>query len=299
MKEFKFNEQSAIENMIKIKFVDKNNITNTIYSLAKYNYHVLHLDDEQNYKNILKYIIDNCNHIYEESVYKDIEGCIKSVKKHAFASIDEVCITQSELDVIRGLKDIKQEKTAFVILAVAKYFNALNDKVYDAAFLRNADICKLARITIPVKDRDVFMQFAYDKDVLYRHTWADSTIKKLTFVSHDEDDPVVLRLHESDFRDLAYVYLAYLTPHKYRRCVGCGCWIRKTKKDLRLCEKCNSQDLAEADTFKTIECVDCGALVYVPMFDTATCRCVECKEAHVKRLRSEQNQRYYQKHKIQ
>ena len=33
MKEFKFNEQSTIENMIKVNFVDKNNITNTIYHL--------------------------------------------------------------------------------------------------------------------------------------------------------------------------------------------------------------------------------------------------------------------------
>lgn len=292
MKEFKFNEQSAIENMMKVKFVDKNNITNTIYSLAKYNYHVLHLDDQANYNHILKYITQNCDNIYEEGIYKDIEGCIKSAKKHNFASIEEICITQSELDVIQSLADIKQEKAAFVILATSKYFNALNDKVYDAAFLANTDICKMARITIPVNERDTFMQFAYDKGVLQRHTWADSTIKKVTFVSHDDADPVILRLNENDFRDLAYTYLAYLTPHRFRKCVVCGGWIKKDSKDRRLCKECADKGMVEKDMIKTIVCIDCGRPVYISVLNTKTCRCEECQEKANREINKEKCKRY-------
>lgn len=282
MKEFKFNEQSAIENMMKVKFVDKNNVTNTIYSLAKYNYHVLHLDDQANYNHILKYITQNCDNIYEEGIYKDIEGCIKSAKKHNFASIEEICITQSELDVIQSLADIKQEKVTFVILAISKYFNALNNKVYDAAFLTNADICKMARITIPVNERDVFMQFAYDKEVLQRHTFADSTIKRVTFVSHDDTDPVVLRLKENDFRDLAYTYLAYLTPHKYRKCIICQGWMRKYSKGRQVCKECSDKQELAKDRLKTGVCVDCGELFYVDTRNNTKCRCDVCQEKHRK-----------------
>ena len=57
MKKFKFNEQSAIEKMIKSNFVDENNVTNTIYSLAKYNYHALQLNDKENYNFDLSDII--------------------------------------------------------------------------------------------------------------------------------------------------------------------------------------------------------------------------------------------------
>lgn len=278
MKELKFNEQSAIENMMKVKFVDINNITNTIYSLAKYNYHVLNLDDDANYNRILKYIMENCSNIYEAGIYKDINGCIKNAKKYAFVSIDEVCITESEIRKIRSLQDIREEKAAFVLLAIAKYFNALNDTAYDSAFITNIDICKMARITIPTQDRDVFMQFAYDKDVLYRHTWSDSTIKKLTFVSHKDNDKVLLRLHEEDFKDLAYVYLSYLKPHEYRRCVGCGCLMKKNKKDIRLCEKCSAKEPVEKDKVKTVECIDCHKAFTVSVLNTKSCRCDSCQD---------------------
>lgn len=280
MKELKFNEQSAIENMMKVKFVDVNNITNTIYSLAKYNYHVLHLDDDANYDRILKYITENCSNIYEAEIYKDINGCIKNAKKYAFVSIDEVCITESEMCKIRSLQDIREEKAAFVLLAIAKYFNALNGAVYDSAFMTNIDICNMARITIPTKDRDVFMQFAYDKEVLYRHTWSDSTIKKLTFVSHEDNDKVLLRLCEGDFKDLAYVYLSYLRPYEYRRCVGCGCLMKKNKKDTRLCEKCSAKEVVEKDKAKTVECIDCHKTFTVSVLNTKSCRCDVCQNEH-------------------
>lgn len=289
VKKFKFNEQSAIEKMIKSNFVDENNVTNTIYSLAKYNYHALQLNDKENYKCILKYITTNCENIFEESIYDDITNCIKSAKKHKFASIDEICITKNELNTIKELNNIKQEKAIFVILAISKYFNALNEKDYDAAFLTNSDICKMARITIPVDERDVFMQFAYDKELLYRHTWAGSTIKKVTFVSHDDEDEVVLRLTEADFKDLAYTYLAYIEPFKFRRCVSCGVWMRKNKQDKRLCAECTKKSNLEEekDVYKTIRCVDCGKQVYIHVLNTKTCRCDECKDKYRKNYMKE------------
>lgn len=281
MKEFKFNERTAIEKMIKMNFVDSNNITNTIYSLAKYNYHVLHLKDKANYNHILKYITTNCVNICEEGIYKDIEGCVKNAKKHTMAIIDSVCITKNELEIIQKLDDIKQEKVMFVLLAISKYFNKLNGQNYDSAFLTNSDICKMARLTIPTSERDAFMQFAYDKELLRRHTWADSTIKQVAFVSHDQDDKVVLRLNEGDFRDLAYTYLAYISPHQFRRCVSCGQWIRRNSHDIRLCYNCRaSADIEQKNKFKTIKCVDCGINVAVSVFNSATCRCDDCYAKH-------------------
>lgn len=282
MKEFKFNEQSAIENMIKINFVDTNNITNTIYSLAKYNYHALHLGDNANYNHILKYIVSNCSNVYEENIYHDIEGCINNAKKHKFVSISEVCITESEIDVIKSLEDIRQQKAIFVILATSKYLNALSGNDYDAVFLNNADICKMARITIPVNERDVFMQFAYDKGILQRHTWPDSIIKKVLFISHNVNDKVVLRLSENDFKDLAYTYLAYLTPNKFRRCVVCKRWMRRDSKGRQICKECADKEPIEKSTLKIGTCVDCGQSFYVDIRNNSKERCDVCQEQHRK-----------------
>lgn len=282
VRQFKFNERVAIEAMMKSNFVDVNNIVNTIYSLAKYNYHVLHLKDKVNYNRILKYITDNCPHIYEESIYSDIEGCIKSAKKHALATIKEVCITKSELDIIRSLNNIRQEKAIFVILAVTKYFDILTNKDYDAVFLTNSEICNLARITIPVKERDGFMQFAYDNGLLMRHCWPESTIKKVTFVSKNTDDEVILRLKEEDFKDLAYTYLAFLNPRQFKRCFRCKKWIRHKNNGNELCKECREQQLEEKDMIKTGNCIDCGKEFYVDVRNMTKCRCDGCQKEHRK-----------------
>ena len=278
MKKFRFDEQSAIEKMIKSNFVDENNITNTIYSLAKYNHHALKLNDKENYNSVLKYILKNCDNIFEESIYADIMNCIKNAKKHKFASIDEVCITESELNRIRELNDIKQEKVIFVILAIAKYLNAIQNEEYDAAFLTNAEICKMARVTIPVSERDVFMQFAYDEELLYRHTWAGSEKKKLTFVSHNPEDKVVLRLNEADFKDLAYTYMAYLEPHKFKRCFRCKKLIRAKDKNNELCIDCKKDSITEdKNILKTQQCIDCGKDFYVDVRNMTKVRCDNCQ----------------------
>lgn len=299
MRKFKFDERAVIENMIKAKFVDLNNITNTIYGLAKYNYHILNLKPKANYNVILKYITENCPNIREEGIYADIESCIDSAKKRSFAAIDEICITRSELDRIQALGDIRQEKAMFVVLAAAKHTDALSGHQYDAAFLTNTEICRLARLTIPAQERDTFMQFAYDEGLLIRHVQAGSNIKKVSFVSHDENDEIVLRLKEGDFKDLAYAYLAYLTPDKFKRCFRCKRWIRNKNKGNELCSECRKEQPEEDKVkMKTIECVDCGKEVYVSVFNTETNRCEQCYEKYRKRCVKENVRRFREKHNM-
>lgn len=275
---FLFNEQSAIENMIKMHIVDDENIFATIKDLARYNYFVNQMDKEGNYQSVLKYLQKHGKNINEENVYQMIDECVQRAKKYPFKQVDEVCITKSELEFIKSLDDIKKEKIAFVLLASAKYYDAIRDTKYNTSYMKNSDICKLARVTIPVIERNVFMQFAYDYDVLSRHSRAASTEKKVLFISQDDNDEVVLRLKENDFKDLAYTYLAYKTPHKFRRCVLCNCWMKKDSKDRRLCKECADKEIEEKETVKEIQCVDCGKAVYVSILNTKTCRCEDCQK---------------------
>lgn len=257
--------------------VDNDNIFVTIKDLARYNYFVHQMDKDESYNNILKYLQKNGQNINEESVYKIIDECIQRAKKYPFKQVNEIYITKSELEFITSLNDIKQEKIAFVLLASAKYYDATRDTKYCTAYMKNSDICKLARVTIPVTDRNIFMQFAYDCGVLSRHSRAASIEKKVLFVSQAEADEVVLKLKENDFKDLAYTYLAYKTPHRYRRCVGCNCWMKKDSKDRRLCKECADKDVQKSDMVKMIQCVDCGQSVYVSIFDNKAYRCEDCQ----------------------
>lgn len=292
---FLFNEQSAIENMIKMHIVDNDNVFVTIKDLARYNHFVNQMDKDDNYTSILKYLQNYGQNINEENVYQIIDECVRRAKKHPFKQVDEICITKSELSFIKSLNDIKKEKIAFVLLASAKYYDTTRNTKYCTTYMKNSDICKLARVTVPVSDRNIFMQFAYDCGVLSRHSRAASTEKKVLFVSQDETDKVVLRLKENDFKDLAYTYLAYKTPHKFRRCVMCNCWIKKDSKDRRLCKECSDKGIEEKNMIKEIQC-ECGKSVYVSIFDNKTCRCAECQNEANSKSNRERQQRWYNTH---
>lgn len=293
---FLFNEQSAIENMIKMKVIDNDNIFSTIKDLARYNYFVYNMDKDDNYKSILKYLQKNSQNINEENVYDIIDSCVNKAKKHPFKQVNEVCITQSELQFIKNLNNIKQEKIAFVLLASAKYYNAVRGIQRNTAYMRNSDICKLARVTIPVKDRNVFMQFAYDNGVLLRHSRAASTEKTIAFVSQDENDKIILRLKESDFKDLAYTYLAYKTPYKFRRCIVCRGWMKNNSKGRQVCKECSDKEIKDNNSVKTIQCIDCGQLVYVPLSNSKTIRCEDCQSKSDNQSNRERQKRWYDNH---
>lgn len=279
---FLFNEQSAVENMIEMRVVDNDNIFVTIKDLARYNYFVNNMDKEENYSSILKYLQNNGANINEENVYKMIDECVQRAKKYPFKLVNEVCITQSELEFIKKLDNIKQEKIAFVLLASAKYYDATRDIKYHTAYMQNSDICKLARITIPVAERNIFMQFAYDLGVLSRHSRAASTEKKVLFISQDNNDKVVLRLKENDFKDLAYTYLAYITPHKFRRCVVCRGWMKRDSKDRQVCKECSEKESPEKNTLKIGTCINCGQSFYVDIRNNSKERCDICQEQYRK-----------------
>ena len=292
---FLFNEQSAIENMIKMHIVDNENIFVTIKDLARYNYFVKQMENEDSYHSILKYLQKYGKNINEESVYQIIDDCVHRAKKYPFKLADEIFITKSELEFISGLNDIKKEKIAFVLLASAKYYDVIRGTKYHTSYMKNSDICKLARITIPVSDRNIFMQFAYDYGALSRHSRAASTEKKVLFVSQDDNDKVVLRLKENDFKDLAYAYLAYKTPHQFRRCVACNCWMKKDSKDRRLCKECADREAEEKNTVKEVQC-SCGKTDYVSILNSKTYRCDECQYEADKKSNRERQQRWYDAH---
>ena len=272
--------------------VDNDNIFVTIKDLARYNYFIHQMNNEDNYRNILKYLQKYGQNINEENVYQIIDECVRRAKNHPFRQVDEVCITKSELDFIKTLGDIKKEKIAFVLLASAKYYDAIRNTNYYTSYMKNSDVCKLARVVIPVSDRSIFMQFAYDCGVLSRHSRAASTEKKVLFVSKNENDQVELRLQENDFRDLAYTYLAYKTPHKFRRCVVCNCWIKKDSYDRRLCKSCSDKEVKYKNVIKEIQCIDCGKSVYVATLNTKTCRCEECQREFNRESNKEKCRRY-------
>ena len=232
---------------------------------------------EDNYDAILSYMQKNCPDFYEEKYFKIIYRNISSAKKYKFRNVDPVLITQAEMDRITSLDDIRKEKIAFVLLAIAKYYNNVSDDNNNRMYLSISDLFKLARVAIPCKDRAAYLHFAYEEGLLVEHTFVGTNLKIVGFVDNNSD--VVLELNEDDYKELAYTYLNYKNGG-YKRCKNCGRLFKmhKNAPGRLYCKECGQKE--KTDEFKAIKCVDCGEDIIVDIRNTTKCRCDECQKVY-------------------
>ena len=281
---FKFNDKIDIESKIATNYVNQENPEETIRDLARYNYHVLQMKKEDNYDAILDYMRKNCSDFYEEKYFKIIYRNISSAKKYKFRDVAPVCITQEEINKIASLNDIRKEKIAFVLLAIAKYYNNVSSDNNNRMYISMSDLFKLARVSIPCKERAGYLHFAYEDGILLEHTFVGTNLKIVAFVSNDSN--VVMELNEFDYKELAYTYLNYKNGG-YKHCKSCGRLFKMHKNEPgRLyCKECSQT--TEVSRFKTLQCIDCGIDFVVDIRNMNKCRCDECQYEENKRVKRE------------
>ena len=281
---FKFNDKTDIEKKIHGGYVNQENPEETVRDLARYNYHVLKMNKEENYDAILQYMTKHCVEFYEEKYFKIIYRNISSAKKYKFRSVAPVKITQTEIDKIVGLNDIRKEKIAFVLLAVAKYYNNVSSDNNNRMYISMSDLFKLSRVAIPCKERASYLHFAYQEGILVEHMLVGTNLKVVGFV--DDNSATVLELGEDDYKELAYAYLNYKNGG-YKHCKNCGKLFKMQKNapGRLYCKDCGQKE--ETNRFKVMQCVDCGEDFVVDTRNMNKCRCDECQHEENKRIKRE------------
>lgn len=281
---FNFDDKRDIENKIHMNYVSQENPEETIRDLARYNYHILGMKKEDNYDAILSYMMKNCNDFYEENYFKVIYRNIASAKKYKFRNVAPVKITKTEMGKIIGLNDIRKEKIAFVLLAVAKYYNNVSSDNNNRMYISMTDLFKLARVAIPCKERASYLHFAYQDGILIEHMFVGTNLKIVGFV--DDASEIAIELGEDDYKELAYTYLNYKNGG-YKHCKNCGRLFKMNKNaPARLyCKECGQKE--ESDRFKVMQCVDCGVDFVVDARNMNKRRCDSCQYEENKRIKRE------------
>lgn len=291
MKEYVFNERASIEDMIQHGVVDEVNINRTIKKLARYNYYVLGLDENDNYNEIVQYMNKNCSYFSEVGSYSDIKGCIRDASKGAWKDIKQVVITKAELEAIAALNDIRQEKIAFVLLADAKYDNSYKQKQLNLSYLNNSDLYRLARVTMPIKERSLFLHFLYENDLVEININPTTTHKKLLYVDECSDD-VALVLTENNYQELAFTYLNWKSGG-YKECKCCGKLFKTSKTGNKMyCKKCTRHYEAKGIIQKTCQC---GESFDVDSRNTTKIMCDKCYKEYRKKKNLEAVKKYKSK----
>ena len=319
-----FNTRERIDVALNVP-VNKATIPSILFNLVWNAYYNISTDEQV----IVTYIerwMEQKTHIFHLSAYaKIIKSYIKKMKDMPWRDIqDTVKIRKSELDYIVSFNDIKKEKLLFCYLAIAKFMDMSRKSPSHWENESDITVFKMARITIPAKERDYFINELINgepKAAIYMNYKNDDTSKRIDYISDSEDDPVVFELDESNYYELAFTYLNWKNGGGYKKCKGCGKLFRirynsmskndKNKNELNeeslYCRSCmpkyDSKYKGKDETAlnyapKKIICVDCGEEVYLENFMASkTCRCGQCQMQRDKIKKSERNKRYYEAHK--
>ena len=293
---FKFNEERDIRNVVEFGNVNSLSIHKAIWNAALYYTQIEPVDKKIIFDTVVKFMEQHYSDFKYEGYVRAINKCINDVKKYRIKNIDSIKITKSEMNKIQSLNDIKKEKIAFVVLVLAKYFNAAYENEKDNFYAKTSEIFKFARISIPVRERDYYLRFAYEEGILKPNYSIGNNAYTAAFVSHS-DEEIVLELNESDYLEIAYTYLNYKNGG-YKRCKACGRWFKVSvgKPNEQYCylHKSSYQPIGE---YKKKTCIDCGKEFAINVFNNETCRCDICNEEHKKKVNRERQKRWYDNHK--
>lgn len=236
-----FDERKDLISYVESGVIEEEHIGRTIYRRARYNYFVKNLTDKKNYNDIMKFITENNTvGLTDFDIYEFVNKAITSAKKADLKQVDHIYITKAELDFISSLDDIKLEKIAFVLLALAKYHNEVSGDEDDKIYIKLSEVKNMARINMSKVDFEYFYANLYDKGVLKHNTSPTSTVQIVNFVSHNPEDEIAFELKEIDYLELAYVYLSWKNDGKgYTRCQKCDRLMRQSKtRPRKYCEEC-------------------------------------------------------------
>ena len=214
---------------------------------------------------------------YHPSCYaRTIRFDIKTVSGMRWRNIEgKVPIRKSEVEYISSFNDIKKEKLLFVYLAIAKFRDMSRDTPNHWEDEDDTKVFKMARVNIPACERDLFIyRLSNSSEKIHMNNKINNVSKRIDYISDDINDPIILQLDESNYKELAFTYLNWKNNGGYKRCKDCG-RLFKIKGNRQYCFKCEKTHLS-SDNDKVINCIDCGNPVVVSPFDNETIRCEEC-----------------------
>lgn len=206
--------------------------------ITRYLIHSEEKNDDDVYKCTIEWMKKNHDN-FDESCYSNvISDAIKKAHQYPFYIIDNIKITQSELDVISSLDNLRAEKVLFVLLCMAKHQRLSNGFTNGLVKYSITELCKLARISVPADDREYILYDIVKKGYLGYPKKNNTQCLIVNFVNNS--DEAVLELDEVDCQELAYAYLNWKNHGKgYTRCQKCNRLIKQSKtKPRKYCEKC-------------------------------------------------------------
>ena len=231
------NEEKYAKDLYDGKNQDVKSIMAKIRYVTRYLIHSEKKSNDVAYTETVSWLKEHHNNFDESGYSNVISDAVKSAQKYPFYIIDNIKITQSELEIISSLDNLKAEKILFVLLCMAKQQSMSNGFTNGLVKYSITDLCKAARVSVPADDREYILYEIVQRGLLGYPKKNDTQCLIVNFIN---TDLVVLELDETDCQELAYAYLSWKNNGDgYTKCQKCHRLMKQSKtKPKKYCEEC-------------------------------------------------------------
>lgn len=151
-----------------------------------------------------------------------LDRAVRTAAKFKSVNIDKITVTESEMEVINGLKGRQIQKLLFALLCVAKYWMAVNPELNGWVSTPPNEIMKMANLNISADRRSRLLGYLKDAGLIAFPASYDNTNIRVTFV--DDGSPAALEI--TDFRNLGNQFMMYCGEN-YIVCERCGLVVKE------------------------------------------------------------------------
>lgn len=187
-----------------------------LYRIAKYyKYHGLQRADIS--QKLKEYLIQIDPRVSIPKWSDTIDNAVKNAFKQNIIMIDSIPITETELTTIREkLKSSPQQRLAFVLLVMSKYWDTVNPDNNHWVNTSDKDIMNMACIRTSIKRQSEMFSKLREVGLIKFASRVDSLNTKVLFQS---DGDIAMEI--SDLRNLGFQYLNHFGGDFYE-CKNCG-----------------------------------------------------------------------------
>lgn len=225
------NEYKWAENAIKNKTL-RDKPFESLVRIARY--YIYNSKDKKEVRDLLKKYIVSCGDSSQASSLENkIDLIMSCAEKRSIYMIDRIDITVSEIDKIKQIKSVQEQRLAFTLLCISKFFTITNPKTDHWVPTPDNEIMKMANVNTSIKRQSSMYAHLRDIGMVRFSNKVDNLSVQVLFCS--DDDEIALSI--TDFRNIGDQYMNYINGGYYF-CDNCGIICKRNKKSDRAQKYC-------------------------------------------------------------
>lgn len=168
--------------------------------------------------------------------YSVLERCVKNAFKHKPIVIDDIPVTQPEIDKINLLESKQARRLAVTLLCLSKYWDAVNPLNNHWTHNEDTEIMKMANISASIRRQSAIYAELKNAGYIQFSKKIDNTNVRVLF-----REPGNTAMSVTDMRNIGYQYLMHC-GESFLVCEHCGMVIKRKSdrvgRPQKYCKTC-------------------------------------------------------------